>query len=321
MIFSRIRRWNAMRAKSARCVAVALSLSGIVSAQRVTDPTRLPAARNELETNQPLKEFPCKVEPVKPVLNFGLRLQAGYRAEVGLNSDDRKAHHWDVLFRVTPGGGQPVYFVDSVDLSGSFDPNAAAEIHGAFLLGAGRYDVKWMLSDDSGRVCRKSWNIDARADHNARSGQAIMPPNTAADFSWRPPSRADVLMRWESPKTISSIRLIRSSLVVEKQVPAADAVFVVVYVSESASRSEYSSAEMIATRDRAGRVVCGTARASVVDRNSGSRIFPAAPAQSRRATVQNCHWDLRYLGAAGAPVIVSSSAATAARKLSGITSV
>ena len=49
-----------------------------------------------------------------------------------------------------------------------------------------------------------------------------------------------------------------------------------------------------------------------------------APEKSRRphnlgGQVQNCRWDLRYLGAAGAPVIFSSSAATAARKLSGIT--
>jgi hypothetical protein len=51
---------------------------------------------------------------------------------------------------------------------------------------------------------------------------------------------------------------------------------------------------------------------------SSTGKFPAAAAQSR-GPVQNYRWDLRYLGAAGAPVIFSSSAATAARKLSGIT--
>jgi hypothetical protein len=49
------------------------------------------------------------------------------------------------------------------------------------------------------------------------------------------------------------------------------------------------------------------------------REIPGGGPHTLDGQVQNCDWDLRYLGAAGAPVIFSSSAATAARKLSGIT--
>jgi hypothetical protein len=89
-----------------------------------------------------------------------------------------------VVFQVTPqdGNRQPVLFADSIELPDD-RPDATEEVHGAFLLGEGRYHVKWSILDDVGRVFRKEWDLDAKPEGHE---QIAMPPGTAGDLSWHP---------------------------------------------------------------------------------------------------------------------------------------
>jgi hypothetical protein len=170
-----------------RPVAIALLLAVVTFAQKVTDSAQSPAAR-EFGANQGRAVLPCTVEILKPALNFSFRFQTGYRLQVPSNRDRAGGRHWHLEFRVTPRGGsrQPVYFMDSIDLPAPAPPNTALQASGAFLLGEGRYDVKWSLLDESGRVCRKEWTLDARLARNDRSTEVMMPPGTVGDLSWRP---------------------------------------------------------------------------------------------------------------------------------------
>jgi hypothetical protein len=164
--------------------AIAALIAGTAWGQRVTDPATLPADLRSFASGSMNAPLPCKVQPVKPLLNFSLRFQAGYLVQVPLNLYEAGKHHWDVVFRVTPQSGtrQPVYFTDSLDLSGGH-PDAIAELRGMFVAGEGRYGVSWSLRDDAGRVCRKEWDVEARA---GRDEHVLMPPDTAGDlFSLR----------------------------------------------------------------------------------------------------------------------------------------
>jgi hypothetical protein len=64
------------------------------------------------------------------------------------------------------------------------------EFFGFYLLGEGRYDVAWKLMDDTGRVCRKNWKIDAKLKHGEGMVKVALPPATVADFSLRGAPRA-----------------------------------------------------------------------------------------------------------------------------------
>src|SRR5205814_690922 len=57
-----------------------------------------------------------------------------------------------------------------------------------YLVGEGSYEVQWIMFDDSNRICRKSWTVDAklhRSEHNVR---VAIPARTVQGFSWFPPA-------------------------------------------------------------------------------------------------------------------------------------
>jgi hypothetical protein len=73
---------------------------------------------------------------------------------------------------------------------------------GGYLLGEGRYDVNWTLLDDTGRVCRSSWRVNARLGRRERQVKLAMPRDTVADFTLR--GRSD---RKRDPDDAAPIRL------------------------------------------------------------------------------------------------------------------
>ena len=95
-----------------RCVVLAPLFVVAASAQRVTDPARLPAAVREFDAKQVHASLQCTVEPIKPALNLEFRFQTGYVLRAPLNPDHGGARRWYLAFRVTPEGGrrQSVYF-------------------------------------------------------------------------------------------------------------------------------------------------------------------------------------------------------------------
>jgi hypothetical protein len=156
-------------------------LASSAFAQSVTSPAQLPDTVKDFGPGTAHGELPCAIEILNPVLNFGSRFQAGYMVRVSLHEYSGGGHLY-VVFQVTPqdGSRQPVLFEDTIELPDD-RPDATEEVHGAFLLGEGHYQVKWSIVDDAGRVFRKEWNLDAKLEGKEKSA---MPPATAGDLSW-----------------------------------------------------------------------------------------------------------------------------------------
>ena len=178
-----------------------LLCAGTGMAQQVTTLDKLPAAVSAFDASQAHAPLDCRVQPVKPELNFGFRFQTGYILETSLDPYVGGRHHWYILFSVTsaegPGKdiGTPVYFFDSIDLPQPRQTGFIAENTGAFQVGTGRYYVKWAMFDDVGRVCQQHWIIDAHLSAGERSAKVAMPADTAGDFSWRPTAAASAIKK------------------------------------------------------------------------------------------------------------------------------
>jgi hypothetical protein len=174
--------WRA-RTRWARLALGAGLLTAHTAAQTVIDPGRLPAEVTGFDPNAVHLPLPCSVDRIQPSLDFGSRFETGYVLSVPLHVYHGSGHRWDLVFRVTPEGGRPVYFLDPVAVPAIPQSDAVGEVRGFFLVGEGHYDVKWSLVDDQGRVCRKEWTLDAKA---GRGEQVRMPPGTVSDLSWSP---------------------------------------------------------------------------------------------------------------------------------------
>jgi hypothetical protein len=170
-----------------RRLAIALLLAYACDAQVMVDPARFGSIAKALERQADEKPLRCEVTPIKPSLNFSFRFQAGYVVRVPLNQYSGAGHGWAILTKVTPEGGgeKPVYLGTRVTLPPIPKTKVNVEVGGGYLLGEGRYDVDWTLVDDSGRVCRSSWQVDAKLGRHERQLNLAMPRDTVADFTLR----------------------------------------------------------------------------------------------------------------------------------------
>jgi hypothetical protein len=157
--------------------AAAAFPQSVVSAARV----RRLLDRFEAETHEALR---CEVIPIKPALNFSFRFQAGFIVHVPLNQYLGSGHRWFMLIRVTPEGGETVNLMSRIGLPEIPRTKVVAEVGGGYLVGEGRYSVDWMMFDDSRRVCRKRWTVDAKLGHSERGIRVAMPAETVRGFSW-----------------------------------------------------------------------------------------------------------------------------------------
>ena len=170
-----------------RPLVIAVLLASVCAAQSIVDSTRFASVLENLEPRAGEKPLRCEVTPIKPSLNFGFRFQAGYVVRVPMNQFSGSGHGWAMLTRITPQGGgqQPVYLAGRVRLPSIPTTKVDVEVGGGYLLGEGRYDVKWAMFDDADRVCRGSWHVDAKLGRRERQVNLSMPPDTVADFTLR----------------------------------------------------------------------------------------------------------------------------------------
>jgi len=155
-------------------------------AQAIADRASLAPILSHLDLRQGERQLACDVEPVKPSLSFGFRFRAGYIFRVPLTQYSGARHRWSVVTEITPEGtSQPVTLVDVVRLPAILNNKMLGEAGGGYLLGEGRYRVRWILLDDLGRVCRKGWQIEVRLSRSESSAKVAMPPNSVADLSLR----------------------------------------------------------------------------------------------------------------------------------------
>jgi hypothetical protein len=141
----------------------------------------------------------CEVTPIRPTLNFGLRMQAGYTLQVPMNQYQGAGHRWRVLVRIRPDGHEAdaAYFISRFNLPPVPETKELGEIGGGFLLGNGHYSVTLALTDDLGRLCRHEWQVDALFERSARGLRNALAPNAITELSWvrAPANRAPVLDR------------------------------------------------------------------------------------------------------------------------------
>jgi hypothetical protein len=175
-----------------RTALLVLMLGAAALAQNVINPAILPARLQDFDGSFDEKTLDCSVTPIKPQLNFSFRIQAGYTVRIPMRQYQGSGHGWVFLMRVTPevSGAKPVYLGARTRLPDVPKTNVEVEMGGGYLLGEGKYKVRWMLVDDEGRVCRKDWEIEATLTHAERSARVGMKPGTVDAFSLRGSSNA-----------------------------------------------------------------------------------------------------------------------------------
>ena len=86
----------------------------------------------------------------------------GYIVDIPFAQFLGPGHSLTVHTRVTPQGRQPVYLTRGGSLPEVPHNHLDAEINGSFVVGQGAYRVEVLVADDRHRVCRGTWQIQAR---------------------------------------------------------------------------------------------------------------------------------------------------------------
>src|SRR5450759_4800349 len=171
-----------------RALILALAACTTAPAQSIVNPNRLRGVIAQLEGAQAGEQtLRCEVSAIKPSLNYSFRYQAGYTVTVPMNQYLGSGHGWTVLTRITPAGGdpKPVYLMSRIPLPRVPKTNVVVTVGGGYLLGEGAYAVRWMMRDDTGRVCRKSWRVDVHLSRADRQVKVAMPPDTVWELTLR----------------------------------------------------------------------------------------------------------------------------------------
>jgi hypothetical protein len=164
-----------------RAVAVfSMVVAAAVSAQTVLPPER----GAKLFGRSGLGVLKCRVQPLRPVLDFSFRFHAGYIAWVPLSQYRGPGHKWTAAVRLQPEpAGQPVYLVERLRLPDVPDTRVDGEAGGGYLLGEGSYRASLLLLDDQGRACRADWKIDAQLGAVDRHVKMAIDPGTVQEVS------------------------------------------------------------------------------------------------------------------------------------------
>jgi hypothetical protein len=152
-------------------------------AQYVIPTSRIPDSLRRFDPVAGEKTLRCEVQPLRPTLTFGFRFQAGYLVRVPMSQYLGPGHYWAILVRITPEEGSPTYLGSRMRLPDVPPTKVEMEVGGGYLLGEGRYRATWVLYDETGRVCRKEWAIDAKRGHHERNVKLAIEPNTVTAFS------------------------------------------------------------------------------------------------------------------------------------------
>jgi hypothetical protein len=166
-------------------IAGLLAVQGVF-AQSLVEPSRVtPWLQGSFKANPVEQQLRCEVTPAEPILDFSFRFQSGYSVSVPMEQYLGPKHSWVIVTRVTPAEGKPGYLAARVRLPDVPPNKVKVDTFGGFLVGPGRYRVEWAMFDDSGRVCRKDWNIEAKLKRSERNVKLDIPPGAVSDFSAR----------------------------------------------------------------------------------------------------------------------------------------
>ena len=147
----------------------------------------------------------CSVDKLKPILNFALRYQAGYRLRFPLSQFPPGETDLRVILRVTDSAkGASNYFLQDLQLPDTpRGKGASGWTGGGFFLGEGSYVVDWLMVDSEGRKCREQWNLKLRLKNDERGIVRFLKPGEVTSL---------VLDPWEG-RSESSARSFRVSVI------------------------------------------------------------------------------------------------------------
>jgi hypothetical protein len=164
-------------------VALLLAVWATASAQSLAEPDRVAAIRNAFDSAASAPQLRCEINPIRPALNFSLRFQTGYVADVPMVQFRGSGHGLSVLIRVTPEGLRPAYLVSNQKLPDVPASSGDGEVVGTFVVGEGAYDVEALVEDDLHRACHRQWRIQAKRTGGERDLKPTTPPATVEEFS------------------------------------------------------------------------------------------------------------------------------------------
>ena len=169
--------------------SLGLMACAAAAAQVLVDAGHIAAA--EQAFNRPAdKTVQCEFRPVKPALDFSLRFLSGFELRVPLNQYPGPGHSWAVMLRVAPEGGTASYLANLLNLPPLQATRTVGAVSGGFVIGEGRYGVAAALADDSGRVCRAEWRIEARLEPSQQHLRLALPPSSIGDLRPHRPAAA-----------------------------------------------------------------------------------------------------------------------------------
>src|SRR5579864_2648537 len=134
-----------------------------------------------LDAQEPRRDLPCTVTPIKPTLGFDLRFHAGYEVSIPLKDLSGAEDLLTMIFRVTPEAhkDEPVYFSQRLSVP-LIEENAKgnAYLQGAFDVGEGNYHVDFLMRDRRERVCAFFWDAEAELPLKDKQLALMMAPGT-----------------------------------------------------------------------------------------------------------------------------------------------
>lgn len=170
-------------------IAALLSAS-LAHAQSILSPARIRNLLHLLEPAPNDRPLACAVTQLKPSLNYSFRFQAGYTVSLPMNEVQGSGHTLAMLVRITPDGKPPVYLGNHFRLPAIPKIKGDMSLGGAYLLGEGNYSVRWVMADETGRVCRKNWRTDVKLSRGERGVHVAIGPGIVTDLSGRGLRRA-----------------------------------------------------------------------------------------------------------------------------------
>jgi hypothetical protein len=161
-----------------------LAVTAAAAQAVLNDPKKIEDARWVLDTLHGGR-LRCEVFPTRTRFNFSLRLQSGYYWRLHLSPSQLAGQKWIVLVQVTPKSGNrsPAYLSDVIQFPNDGDIGPQTRM-GHFWVGEGRYAVKFLMFNDSGRACRGEWQLDAHLGSSERKIDPLLAPNSVAGISW-----------------------------------------------------------------------------------------------------------------------------------------
>uniref|UniRef100_Q028Q4 VWFA domain-containing protein n=1 Tax=Solibacter usitatus (strain Ellin6076) TaxID=234267 RepID=Q028Q4_SOLUE len=163
-----------MKASLQVAAAVVLAVPGF--AQSLVEPERSAAVARLFDTPPSTPSLRCEISPMNPTLNFAFRFEVVYRVQVPMSQFQGPGHSLTTYTRVIPEGRNAVYLAKTEALARTGEPDAFAEMLGAFVPGEGAYKAEVLVADDLDRTCRASWQFRARREGTERQLLPVTPP-------------------------------------------------------------------------------------------------------------------------------------------------